>query len=426
MSNMPFTDKLDAGKSCEQLFAERAKRFDDAMHLRQPDRIPVNMGAGYFLADYCGLTHRDLVDNPIKAQEALERVAFDFQPDGVFGIWNSAAAAEALGDRMVKYPGHGLPDNGSFQFDEKEFMKAEDYGAFLHDPSNWIIRTYLPRAFSELAGLGAMPPLGMFAFGHYNLGNLPFFAAPPVQQAMQTLNKAAGIQSSGGAEMFGSMARMAELGFAAPPLGGILLEAPFDFMSDTLRGMRGIMLDIHQRPQQLLEAEQWVLEMELEYALYFSKLTGVKAAGIPLHRGSDGFMSIKQFEKFYWPQLRELMLRLIENGITPSPFYEGVWDQRLDYLADLPKGQTVGMFQSSDIFKVKEKVGDVMCIIGGMKNSMLQGGTVESVRAYTRELCERVGAGGGFIMSTGVGELEGCKPELVRAWIDATREFGVY
>ena len=169
-----------------------------------------------------------------------------------------------------------------------------------------------------------------------------------------------------------------------------------------------------------------MLELELDYSLYFSKLTGVKTAGIPLHRGSDGFMSLKQFEKFYWPQLKELMLRLIEHGITPSPFYEGVWDDRLQYLAELPKSKTIGMFQSTDIFKAKEVIGDTMSIIGGMKNSLLQSGTVDEVRAYTRELCERVGKGGGYIMSTGVGELEGAKPELVAAWIDATREFGQY
>ena len=29
-------------------------------------------------------------------------------------------------------------------------------------------------------------------------------------------------------------------------------------------------------------------------------------------------------------------------------------------------------------------------------------------------------------MATAVGELEGSKPELLRAWVDATREFGVY
>lgn len=42
-------------------------------------------------------------------------------------------------------------------------------------------------------------------------------------------------------------------------------------------------------------------------------------------------------------------------------------------------------------------------------------------------LCEVAGEGGGFIMSTEVvAEMEGSKPELVAAWIDATREFGVY
>jgi uroporphyrinogen-III decarboxylase len=41
-------------------------------------------------------------------------------------------------------------------------------------------------------------------------------------------------------------------------------------------------------------------------------------------------------------------------------------------------------------------------------------------------LCREVGKGGGFIMTTGVGEMEGCKPELVKVWVDTTKEYGVY
>ena len=67
-----------------------------------------------------------------------------------------------------------------------------------------------------------------------------------------------------------------------------------------------------------------------------------------------------------------------------------------------------------------------MKIIGGMKNSLLQGGTVAQVRERTQKVCEIVGRGGGFIMGTEVLDLEGSKPELVRAWVAATREFGVY
>jgi hypothetical protein len=44
----------------------------------------------------------------------------------------------------------------------------------------------------------------------------------------------------------------------------------------------------------------------------------------------------------------------VDHGITPICFYEGVRGQRLKHLAELPKGKTVGWFQSSDSFKLKE------------------------------------------------------------------------
>jgi len=61
-----------------------------------------------------------------------------------------------------------------------------------------------------------------------------------------------------------------------------------------------------------------------------------------------------------------------------------------------------------------------------MPNSLLKNGTVAEVRAYTKRVCEEVGQGGGFVMATGVGEMEGSRPELVRAWVEATWEFGTY
>jgi uroporphyrinogen-III decarboxylase len=137
-------------------------------------------------------------------------------------------------------------------------------------------------------------------------------------------------------------------------------------------------------------------------------------------------MSMPQFEEFYWPQYKALIDQLVEAGIMPFVFYEGIWNERLEYLAQLPKGKTVGWFQASDIFKTKDIVGDTMCIAGGMPNSLLKAGTSEEVRQLTIRLCKEVGKGGGFIMSTGVGEMEGSKPELVKVWVDTTKEFGIY
>ena len=75
--------------------------------------------------------------------------------------------------------------------------------------------------------------------------------------------------------------------------------------------------------------------------------------------------------------------------------------------------------------KVKEVLGDTMCIAGGMPISLLQAGTPEQVRAETKKIIETVGRDGGFIMSTS-SVLDEADPVLVQAWADATREYGGY
>jgi uroporphyrinogen-III decarboxylase len=422
----PFVDP-DLGKSPEQLIAERAKRYADVYQLKQPDRIPIQLGMGYMLAEMYGVTRQEQHENGEKELEMLLKAGAHFQPDSIMGLFNTnQAATVAVGDRMTKFPGHGLGPDGSFQFVEGEYMKGEDYDAFLDDPADWGIRTYWPRVFTELEGLSLLPHLGLSTFGTYSLFYLGVVKAPPVAKALRALADAIDAQAESDARAVSTVQRLAAAGFAPPTFMGSLIEAPFDFMSDTLRGMRGIMLDIHRRPDKLLAAQEKVLHMVLEYAIKWSRATGINVAFIPLHRGSDGFMSLAQFEKFYWPQLKALQVGLVEAGIMPFVFYEGVWNQRLKYLAELPKGKTCGLFQASDIFKVKEVVGDTMCIMGGMPNSLLQAGTAEQVRDLTRRLCQECGKGGGYIMSVGVGEMEGCRPDLVKVWVDSTKEFGVY
>ncbi len=416
----------DIGKSPEQLCAERNQRVIDAIQMKQPDRIPLILGLGYQLAEMGGITRQDLYDYPEKAQELLEEAAQLYQPDLLFGCWHTPGPSKVLGDHMTKWPGYGLEANGSFQFVEHEFMTAEDYDAFLEDPADWAIRVYMPRAFSALEGLALLPPLGMSLYGYYNILNWGVFTAPPVVAALEAIAKAAQLQAEWIGQMGMSAQRLAALGFPPFSLLTVLIEAPFDFMSDTLRGMRGIFLDMLRQPDKLLAAQEKVARFQLEHAISLSRATGVPYAFIPLHRGSDGFMSLKQFERFYWSQLKEMMLKLIDAGITPFVFYEGVWEQRLKYLAELPKGKTMGLFQDSDIFKVKEAVGDTMCILGGMPIPLLVGGTPEQVREHTKKVCQVVGQGGGFIMCTSVLDLEGCKPELIKIWVDTTKEYGIY
>ncbi|HEY9595546.1 MAG TPA: uroporphyrinogen decarboxylase family protein [Spirochaetia bacterium] len=424
MTTKTFVDP-DVGRAPAELYAERMKRFADVYQLKRPDRIPIQLGMGYMLAEMYGLTRQEQHEDGAKEIGAMEKAAAYFQPDSIMGLFNNPAVSVAVGDRMTKFPGHGLDPNGSFQFVEGEYMKAEDYDAFLDDPADWGIRKYWPRVFSELEGMALLPPLGLATFGIYGLYNLGTLTAPPLAQALRVMAGAVEAQAATDTRAVKTVQRMAELGVAPPTFMGALVEAPFDLMSDTLRGMRGIMLDMHRLPDKLLAAQEKVLRFELEYAIGWCRASGIKVAFIPLHRGSDGFMSIAQFEKFYWPQLKALQTGLVEAGIMPFVFYEGVWDQRLKYLKELPRGKTTGLFQSSDIFEVKRILGDTMCIMGGMPNSLLQAGTAEQVRDLTKRLCKEVGRNGGYIMSVGVGEMEGCHPDLVKTWVEATKEYGV-
>ena len=415
----------DSEKSPEQLFAERQQRMRDAHVLKQPDRIPIQLGLSYMLAELGGVTKQELHDNPKKAQEILEAAALRFQPDTVMGVFSGPEVLRAVGDKTWKYPGYGLGPNDTFQFVEGEYMKVEEYDDFLEDPSDWATRVYLPRTCTKLEGLAMLPRLSLNCFG-LGLRPVAVLAAPEVVEAAKALYEAALASAETMKRAMESAQRLAALGFPPIEVFGLFAPAPYDAISDTLRGMRGIMLDMHRHPEKVLAAEEKVKSIIIKDAVEASKATGFKYAGSMLHRGSDGFMSLKQFERFYWPQLRDMWLELIDNGITPFVFYEGVWDERLEYLAELPKGKTIGMFQSSDIFRVKEVLGDTMCIYGGMPNSLLASGTVQEVRERTHQVCEVVGKGGGFVMTTEVGEMEGSKPELVQAWVDATKEYGVY
>jgi uroporphyrinogen-III decarboxylase len=70
-------------------------------------------------------------------------------------------------------------------------------------------------------------------------------------------------------------------------------------------------------------------------------------------------------------------------------------------------------------------LGDTMCIMAGFPVSLLKGGTPEQIRALTKEMIEVVGKDGGFVMGASSSMAE-ADPELVKVWVDATKEYGVY
>jgi uroporphyrinogen-III decarboxylase len=200
---------------------------------------------------------------------------------------------------------------------------------------------------------------------------------------------------------------------------------PFDQISDNLRGMKGTMLDMYRQPGKLLAACDKLLPSILEKATTDAKNSGNPRVFIALHRGAQGFMSLEQFEKFYWPTLKKYIVGLIEEDLVPCVFFEGDYTSRLEYLLELPKGKVLGHFDCTDIFKAKEVLKGHMCIRGNVPSSLLLTGTPQDIKDYCRELIDVVGKDGGLIVSPR-SSIDEVKSENLKAMVDFTREYGVY
>jgi uroporphyrinogen-III decarboxylase len=213
-----------------------------------------------------------------------------------------------------------------------------------------------------------------------------------------------------------------KLGFPCPtgPGGGV----PFDGISDYLRGMQGAMIDMYRDPDNLMRVIDQRLQSTLSMLDSIPKFTTPTRGFMALHRGSDGFMSLKQFDKFYWPSFKAVLLKMIEKGITPFPFLEGTWDQRLEYFLELPKGSMVCHFAYTDMKKAKDILGGHMCIMGDIPSSLLNAGTPQQVEEYTKDLMAYCGKDGGLIVSNNT--VNQGKPDCIRAMIETVKKYGVY
>ncbi|MEW5783769.1 MAG: uroporphyrinogen decarboxylase family protein [Bacillota bacterium] len=406
-------------------FLEKRKRIDDAIALKKPDRVPFFLLQNYMPARTEGLAYKDVYYNIDGWVEANRKFIQEYDPDMYFMIDAPGIGAgpvhDILGTVAMRWPGGTLPDNISHQFVEGEYMLQGEYDHFLDDPSDYLLRVFTPRVFSNLQGLTKLPSLKVLSLGCY--GTTVYGMAlsnPEVLEALQRLMEMAKPATEFAMKVGMCHAEMLEHGqicaSAAPTLH------PYDIISDMLRGMRGTMIDMFKVPDKLIAALEKLYPISLGSAIGVAQATGNKQIFIPLHRGADGFMSPKQFEKFYWPFLKQLICDLVDAGLTPMPFFEGTYEQRIDYLTELPAGKCIGWFDRSDLKLLKEKLGDVMCVAGGMPASLLQTGTAEIVREQTKEAIDIFGKAGLIMTASTV--IDEAKPELLRAWVDATREFG--
>ncbi|MBP1609645.1 MAG: hypothetical protein H6Q04_1880, partial [Acidobacteria bacterium] len=392
---------------------------------KTPDRVPVTLLPSMFPFISAGMTIQEAMYDYDKCAAAFKEFILEFKPDMHIGAAQAGPGKfyEILDYKLYKWPGHGVAPEHSYQCLEAEYMKAGEYDLLITDPSFYFRNFYLPRVFGALEGFTMLPPLTSILEIYGVAFNFIPYALPPVQGTFKALFEA-GAEALKWAMVIGGLnGELATLGF--PNILGGFTKAPFDTIGDTLRGTRGIIMDMYRQPEKLLQALEAMTPIMIGMGLGSAQQTGNPQIFIPLHKGADGFLSDEQFKKFYWPTLKAVMLGLIEGGCIPFAALEGHWGSRLKIIQDIPRGKTMWMVDQTDMAKAKETLGKNACLIGNLSSSMLKLGTPQDVRDYAKNLIDTAGKGGGFIMSNGA-FFDEAKPENVKAMVDFTREYGVY
>jgi hypothetical protein len=404
---------LTVTTSPEALYAERVERITAAINLTTPDRVPIVLSFDpSFLARYGGVTVQELMYRPETNAAILEQLMAAFpECDSIGGgtMMITGPVSDAVGQVLYKMPGKDLPPHAPFQFVEQCNMTADEYDLLIENPTEFLVTTYFPRIFKAE------------------------WAKGPTRAKIAIIK---GILAHNEYTLFWKEQRNKwKQDFGLPDVGGGFSKAPFDVLSDTLRGMRESCLDLYKRPNKVIQACEALVPYCVKYGELPSRLRGsapsprkelTPQVNMPLHRGCVPFMSLTQFEAFYWPTLLEVMRHLIAKGLICRPFAEGDWGPNMKYWRDLPKGKVVLKIDRADMVNAKDLVGDRICLQGNVPPSLLEFGTPHQVETYCRQLIDGVGEGGGYIMDSAMSITAGATMENVNAMIKFTAKYGVY
>lgn len=412
----------------QSTYEAREKRFNDAVNLIKPDRVPIASFAALFFTKYSGLTHAEALydyDKMAKAwKRSMQKLNWDMAP--LHGNLFPGTVMEMIGLKTFKWPGYNLKDIFGYQYVENEYMMADEYNELLSDPGSFIIRKVLPRMATVFEPLAMLPPIPGLAHGYAVFIQAPTLAGiPEFKSMMETLIKAGQEMNRYNTIQSQLVQDLAHMGY--PYISGGVTFAAFDWFCVLLRGLKGTVMDMFRQPDKVKAAIELLLPFSIGQALAMSQISGNKRIFIPLWRGSAKFMSDEQFAEFYWPTFKQLILVLIDNGLTPMPWFQGDYTQRLKYLAELPPGKVAGHFDKIDRKEAKKLLKNVMCFWGDVPPQLLITGKPAQVKDYIKELIDFFSDTGGLIVD---GTVEGVpsesRPENVEAMTEAVFEYGVY
>ncbi|HHX74214.1 MAG TPA: hypothetical protein GX699_04850 [Firmicutes bacterium] len=384
----------------EQARLERRQMMDDVINNRQPTRVPVLSACSTWAYYYKGYKPLDGLDNDEVLAEVSRAIYTDFYWDVVDigpAVFHHPDLPEILGGGTFTFNQEGLHQTRPGAIN---VMEPEEYPELIKDPYAYILNYILPRRYALFA-----PDVD---FNAKYEGILKVFAI------RDSIARRAKLHDDIAEKEFGL--------FNA--VNGLLL-APVDFILDYLRDFSGVMQDIKRRPEAVRDAGMALVQYSLDGVANVKPEAG-KTLLIPMHLPT--FLNPRDFEKVYWPSYKALVDTLVARGHIVKCAFERKYEHLFDFLQDLPKNKTVGVFEDDDIRLVKKKLGDTMAIQGGLSTQALYYAGKEECLDIVKGLIDDLAPGGGYIFGTNKSMIHATdgNPENLKAVNEFVREYGVY
>lgn len=411
-----------ANPEAEAKYKERIERLRKIYDMEPHDRpiADLFLGVNEYVVRRKGIQGKDMVYNHEKLREPLLEFHNEFQPDvSVAPLPYPGKVMDMLGYKSYIWGGQKLPDHLTIQAVEGEYMTGDEYKEFAADPTNFWMKKYLPRVMPTLAPLAMLTEFPRVSENVDIIDLMVPFGLPPFQEMLKTLMEAGNELMKMLAVVGQTGAMLAGAGF--PSMGLNIAKTPFDYLGDTVRGTKGILTDMYRRPNDLLAACEAYVPVLINAIVNASDRNSAPTVLYVLHKGADGFMSQAQFEKFYWPTWKQVMMALYEEGITSYLFIEGSYNNRLENLAEMPEKSLVCHFDKTDMRRVKEVLSDKFIIAGNVPASLMSTGTVDEVRAYCDNLVELYADAPAYIMAHGC-YFENTTDEKLCAFMDSVKK----
>lgn len=407
----------------------KLKRINDAIALQEPDQVPITPSPQLYPIYRAGYTVAEVIyDTSLeKMGKAVKQYLREYDPDvgmaagGVYA--GEGPAMELMQPKNMRWagmPGDIIDKNSLQQYIEFPTLLDDEFEEFFSDRTGWKLRKSLYRTSTLLEPLSTLEPTTFMGSARRIAAQ---FSTPAFREMVEKLWKVNELYEAYQERANALRAEVEDMGY--PMVTGGMAEVPFDAYSDNYRGTLLSLSDLYINTEHVEKFIEEQFERTIAQIRASKGVNPGKHIFMPLHKGMDGFMGDEQYRQYYWRHLQKIIEEIIDSGHVPYIYTEGKYNSRLDCLAEVPKGKVFYHFEEVDMAEAKKKLGDVACISGGFRATLLEWGTKQEVVDECKRLLDICAPGGGFIFATSCG-MGNCKPENVEAMFQTVREYGKY